>query len=265
MGRRRELVLCGLLLSSLPAKAFAQWGDPKLIAGQVGFNVALSFLGKILLQHEPPRHAICEALKEGSASGLVAHAGYSIGGENPEWALVGKALAQKSTLMTRRSMNGERVFDETLWTHWELTHSFFYIKWSGRAAPSVQVDAVNAAFSSYYLLAGDPYRLDAKRSLLSGSLVFDNVDPPPRVRGYYVPGAIWIDIEHRNDRHVLGHEIIHSFQVERAASISEWHAGIFRINWLSFGSGVPALLAGWPDHDNRIHEIEADLYSDTSR
>lgn len=264
MGRRRALLLFVLLSLSLPAKAFAQWGDPKLIAGQVGFNVALSFIGKVLLQHEPPRRAISEALKEGGVSGLVAHAGYSIGGRNPEWALVGKVLAQKSTLLTRRSMNGEPVFDETLWTHWELTHSFVHIKWSG-AKPSVQIDAVNTAFSTYYLLAGDPYRLDAKRSLLSGSLVFDNLAPPPRVRGYYVPGTIWVDVEHRDDRHVFGHEIIHSFQVERAASISEWNVGVLRINWLSFGSGVPALLAGWPEHDNRIHEIEADLYSHTAR
>ena len=150
MGRRRATMLVGLLCLSVPVKALAQWGDPKLIAGQVGFNVALSFLGKVLLEREPPRRAIKEALKEGSMSGLVAHAGYSIGGRNPEWALVGKALAQKSILLTRRSMNNEPVFDETLWTHWELTHSFVHIKWSGEA-PSVQIDAVNTAFSTYYL------------------------------------------------------------------------------------------------------------------
>ncbi len=264
MGRRRAIMLVGLLCLSVPVKALAQWGDPKLIAGQIGFNVALSFLGKVLLEREPPRRAIEEALKEGSMSGLVAHAGYSIGGRNPEWALVGKALAQKSILLTRRSMNGEPVFDETLWTHWELTHSFVHIKWSGEA-PSVQIDAVNTAFSTYYLLAGDPYRLDTKRSLLSGSLVFDNLDAPDRVRGYYVPGTIWVGVDHRDDRHVLGHEIIHSFQVERGSAISEWQVGAFRINWLSFASGVPALLAGWPEHDNRIHEIEADFYSRTAR
>ena len=85
------------------------------------------------------------------------------------------------------------------------------------------------------------------------------------MRGYYVPGTIWVGVDHRDDRHVLGHEIIHSFQVERGSAISEWQVGAFRINWLSFASGVPALLAGWPEHDNRIHEIEADFYSRTAR
>ena len=33
MGRRRAIMLVGLLCLSVPVKALAQWGDPKLIAG----------------------------------------------------------------------------------------------------------------------------------------------------------------------------------------------------------------------------------------
>jgi hypothetical protein len=72
MGRRRAIALVGLLCLSVSVKAFAQWGDPKLIAGQVGFNVALSFLVKVLLQRDPPRRAIEEALKDERLSSLVA-------------------------------------------------------------------------------------------------------------------------------------------------------------------------------------------------
>ena len=60
---------------------------------------------------------------------------------------------------------------------------------------------------------------------------------------------------------MLSHEIVHSFQAERGASIREWHHENVRFNWLVFTSGVPAMLAGWPEHDTRWHEIEADAYA----
>jgi hypothetical protein len=241
--------------------AEAQWTDPKLIAGQVGFNVAVSFFGKLVLGHESPGSALKQALLEGSASGAMAHAGYCIAGTKPELALVGKALAQKSTLTTRRSMSGQPVFDESLWQHWEITHSFIHLELRG--SPRVRIDAVNAAFALYYLGHGEPYHLDGKRSLLSGSLVFTNDAPPGRLRGYSVPGVIWID-DSRDDAPVIwGHEVVHTLQIERGAAISDWRVGTFRINWLSFASGVPALLAGWPEHDRRLHEREADGYSGT--
>ena len=165
MGSRQWI--CGIaLVCVLPRAAAAQWTDPKLIAGQVGFNVAVSFVGKLILQRESPGQAFKKALAEGSASGLMAHAGYTIAGQHPNWALAGKTLAQKSTLTTRRSMRGLPVFDKTLYQHWELTHSFIHFKFHG--APRVEVDVINAAFSSYYLLARDRYSFDAKRTLLDG-------------------------------------------------------------------------------------------------
>ena len=261
MGSRQRVGALAVLCLVTAGAAEAQWADPKLIAGQVGFNVALSFLGKLLVGRERPGPALKHALVEGSASGGMAHAGYCIAATRPELGLVGKALAQKSVLTTRRSMQGQPVFDDTLWQHWELTHSFIHFELKG--SPRVTVDAVNAAFSLYYLGHGAPYRFDARRTLLSGSLVFENDSPPDRLRGYYVPGVIWIDSSRDNVREIWGHELIHSLQVERGAAISEWHAGAFRINWLAFTSGVPALLAGWPAHDLRLHEKEADAYSGT--
>lgn len=240
----------------------AQWTDPKLIAGQVGFNVAVSFFGQIF-HGESPGRAIKTALADGAVSGALAHTGYCITGRNPDWTLVGKALAQKSALTTKRSLDGKPVFDRTLLTHWELTYSFVHIEWLDE--PDIEIDAINAAFSSYYLLAGDPYRLDASRSLLSGSLVFENVSDTGATRGFYVPGVVWIREADYDDRSVLGHELVHSLQAERGSSIDERHFGIFRVNWLAFASGVPAFVSGWPAHDRRPHEIEADAYSTSRR
>jgi hypothetical protein len=252
-------VLAGSLLASAAA-AEAQWDDPKLIAGQVAFHTAVSFVAK-LIHHEPPGRAIREALKSGLLAGGLSHAGYSIAGRNPEWALAGKALAQKGSLITRRSVDGLPVFDRSLATHWEITHSFVYFKWDGK--PTVEVDAINAAFSAYYLASGDPYDFDFKRTLVSGSLVFQNHDPPPGLLGYYVPGVVWIDAERLEDKRIWGHELVHSLQAERGAAIRDWRYGPLRFNWLVLASGAPALLAGWPDHDRRLHELEADGYSGT--
>jgi hypothetical protein len=250
-----------LVVASLSASAVeAQWSDPKLIAGQVGFHVAVSFIGK-LIHHEPPGRAIREALEEGTLAGGVSHAGYCIAGRNPEWALVGKALSQKANLTTRRSIRDEPVFDRTLLENWELTYSFLHFEWNGK--PRLEVDAINAAFSAYYLTRGAPYRFDARRTLLSGSLVFQNDAPPERLYGYYVPGVIWLDSSRVENRSIWAHELVHSLQAERGSAIKDWRFSAFRFNWLVFASGVPALLAGWPEHDNRWHEIEAKRYSGT--
>ncbi len=260
MGSRHWI--CGLCLGCfLFARAGeAQWRDPKLIAGQVGFNIAISFVGKMVMHHESPKRAITQALKEGTASGLMAHGGYSIAAQNPNLALVGKALAQKSSLTTRRSIQGQPVFDESLYTHWELTHSFVHFKWDG--SPHLELDAINAAFSAYYVLSSpDQYTFDTKRTLTSGSLVFLNRDPPPGLRGYYVPGVIWIDATRDDAQWVLSHEIVHSLQAERGSAMKERHQQNIRFNWLVFASGVPAMLAGWPAHDTRWHEIEANNYA----
>lgn len=248
------LLVCLLLARSVAA----QWRDPELIASQVGFHIAASWIGKMVLGHQSPGAAFEQALKEGAVSGLVAHAGYSIAGQNPDLALVGKALAQKSSLTTRRSIRGLPVFDGSLYTHWELTHSFIHFKWDGE--PRVQIDAINAAFTMKYLL-GDQYELDAKRSLTSGSLVFLNHDPRRGFRGWYEPGVIWIAADRDDDREVLAHEVIHSLQVERGSSISEWQLENVRINWLVWATGVPAVVSGWPPHDRRPHEREADAYA----
>lgn len=258
MGSRQWI--CGLCLGCfLIARAGeAQWRDPKLIAGQVGFNIAASFVGKVV-HGESPGRAIKQALSEGAVSGLIAHGGYTLAGSNPDLALVGKALAQKSSLTTRRSIRGEPVFDSSLVTHWELTHSFVHFKWDGK--PHVELDAINAAFSAYYLLSPDQYSFQPKRTLTSGSLVFVNHDPRPGLRGYYVPGVIWIDDARNDSEWVLSHEIIHSLQAERGSAIREWHHDTIRFNWLVFASGVPAMLAGWPEHDTRWHEMEADTYA----
>jgi len=247
-----------LLSCVFPNTAAAQWDNPKLIAGQVGFGIAASFFGKLLIAHESPGDAIKEALVEGSAWGMVAHTGYSITGAHTDLALVGKTLAQKSTLMGNRSIHGEPVFDQTLYTHWALTHSFIYFEFDGK--PHVQIDAVNAGFSTYYLLA-DNYEFDLKRTLTGGSLVFRNFDPPARQRGFYVPGVIWIDNARLRNNSIFGHELIHSLQAERGATFADWHYEVFRFNLLTFANGAPALLEGWPEHQNRPHEREANLYA----
>ena len=242
------------------ASAEAQWNDPKLIAGQVAFHTTVSFVAK-LIHHEPPGRAIREALASGNLAGGLSHVGYCIAGRNPEWVLAGKALAQKGSLTTRRSADGLPIFDRTLLTHWEITHSFVHFEWTGK--PRIEVDAINAGFSAYSLASGDRYDFDAKRTLLSGSLVFQNPNPPRNLLGYYVPGVIWIDADHLDEPRVWGHELVHSLQAERGAAIRDWHYGPLRFNWLVLTSGVPALLAGWPDHDRRLHELEAGAYSGT--
>jgi hypothetical protein len=151
------------------------------------------------------------------------------------------------------------VFDETFYTHWELSHSFVHLKWDG--SPHVELDAINAAFTGYYFLSPDQYKFDAKRTLLSGSVVFQNQAPPPGLLGYYVPGVIWIDATRENPQWILSHEVIHSLQAERGSAIKEWHYDKVRFNWLVFASGVPAVLAGWPEHDTRWHENEAKKYT----
>lgn len=263
MGSRQWI--CGLCLGLflLARVGETQWRDPKLIAGQVGFNIAVSFVGKMIVHHEPPGRALKQAVKEGSVSGLLAHTGYSITGRNPSYALVGKLLAQKSSLTTRRSIHGLPVFDETLYSHWELTHSFVHFKWDGSL--HVELDAINAAFTTYYLFSPDQYSFEARRTLLSGSMVFVNHAPPPGLRGYYVPGVVWIDASRNDAQWVLSHELVHSLQSERGSAIKEWHYNNIRFNWLVFASGVPAFLAGWPEHDTRWHEVEANKYAGPNR
>jgi hypothetical protein len=254
---KRTLVIL-VCCSTFTRAAQAQWRDPTLIASQVGFNIAASWIGKMIFGHQSPGTALKQAFKEGTVSGLVAHTGYAIAGTNPDLALVGKALVQKSSLTTRRSMRGLPVFDRSLYSHWELTHSFVHFKWDG--APHFQVDAINAAFTVHYLLAGDQYDLDAKRTLMSGSFVFVNHEPPRGIRGFYMPGNIWIGADRDDYQAVLAHELIHSFQVERGSALSELQFKNIRINWLAFASGVPAVVSGWPAHDTRPHEREADRY-----
>ena len=79
-------------------------------------------------------------------------------------------------------------------------------------------------------------------------------------------GVIWIDAAKADTEageRIWAHELVHSLQAERGSSIRDWHLGPLRFNWLSFAPGVPALLAGWPDHDRRLHEREADIYAGT--
>lgn len=259
MGRLVWALCISCLLSA--GRAEAQWADAKLIASQVGFNVAVSFFGKLIVGHEPAGRAFKQALKEGAVSGAIAHTGYSIVGTNANLALLGKALAQKSALTTRRSANGLPVFDQTLYRHWEITHSFVHLKITDE--PEVQIDLINAVFSAYYLSQSDQYKLNQKQSLLGGSLVFHNRQAPPNLRGYFAPGIIWVDPNRNENNLTLRHELVHSLQGERGSSINEWNVESTRINWLVFTSGVPAILAGWPQHDDRLHEVEADRYSGT--
>lgn len=250
-----------LFVLGVPRRVHAQWKDPKLVAGQVGFHVAVSFLGKLVLAHDSPGRAFKKALVEGAAAGAVAHAGYALAGSRAEWALAGKALAQKAGLTTRRSMHGEPVFDRTLATHWELTHAFVHFEVKG--SPRLSVDVVNAAFSTYYLLSRE-HDFDGRRSWTTGSLTLRHRNAPERLRGFYVPGVIWIDESRNENDETLRHEIVHSLQAERGAAIDDWRfgpSGLFRVNYLAFASGVPAVLAGWPAHDDRLHEWEADAYA----
>jgi hypothetical protein len=259
---RRRIGVTGVLLSFVASTAAAQtsWTDPKLIAGQVAFHTALSFVGK-MIRHESPGRALREALKSGALAGGLSHVGYCIAGNNPEWALVGKALAQKGSLTTRRAAERLPVFDRSLATNWELTHSFVHFEWNG--GPRVEVDAINAAFSAYYFTKSDTYTFDAKRTLLSGSLVFQNQSPPPGLLGYYVPGVVWIDARRVDEKRIWGHELVHSLQAERGSAIRDWRYGPLRFNWLNLASGVPAVVTGWPQHDRRLHEMEADSYAGT--
>src|SRR3990170_2449153 len=156
----RLAIVLTALLGAFPNEAAAQWTDRRLIAGQVGFGIAASFFGKILIAHESPGEALKEAVVEGAAWGMVAHSGYTITGKHPELALLGKTIAQKYALMGHRSVRGEPVFDKSLYSHWALTNSF---------------------------------KLDLGRTLYGGSLVFRNPSPPPGHRGFYVPGVIWLD------------------------------------------------------------------------
>jgi hypothetical protein len=238
--------------------AEAQWADPRLVAGQVGFGIVTSFFGKLIFAHESPGEAFKQALVEGAAWGMVAHSGYCVAGGNPHLALVGKTLAQKSALMGRRSIHGEPVFDRSLYSHWQLTHSFVYFEFNG--TPRVEIDAINASFATYYLLS-DGYHLDPGRSLYGGSLVFHNDRPPEHIRGFFVPGAIWLADTEDYDESVFAHELIHSLQAERGSTFADLHAKGFRFNFLVLTSGAPALLDGWPDHDQRLHEREADRYA----
>ena len=256
--RGKLLVVFFLVGGVYPNKAAAQWTDPKLIAGQVGFGIAASFFGKLLIAHKSPGEALKEAVVEGPTWGLVAHSGYTIAGKHTDLALLGKTLAQKSALMGNRSLRGEPVFDESLYSHWAITHSFLYFEFRDR--PHFEIDAVNAGFAAYYLVA-DAYELDLRRTLYGGSLVFRNYAPAIGQRGFYVPGVIWIDASRLEDDSIFAHELIHSLQAERGATIADWHYRGFRLNLLAFANGAPALLEGWPDHRKRPHEREANLYA----
>ena len=119
---------------------------------------------------------------------------------------------------------------------------------------------MNAGFSAYYLLT-DKYDLDLGRTLYGGSLTFQRLEPDPRVRGFYVPGVIWIDAAQIDDESIFAHELTHSLQAERGATFKDWHYKNFRFNLLAFANGAPALLEGWPAHDERPHEREANLYA----
>ncbi len=258
--RRCYLGLLLVVICLSPARvARAQWHNPRLIAGQAAFNIAVSFIGKMLLHHEPPGRALSKALVEGTASGLVAHADYCLAGQHPHWALAGKALAQKSSLMTRQSMHGTPVFDRSLYSHWQITHSFVYIEVKG--APRVEIDVPNAAVAAYFLTSDD-LRFDLNRTLYSGSFFFRNENELANARGFSAPGAIWIRSSHYNDPLVFGHEMVHSLQNERGSAIADWHYKGLRFNFLALAPGVPALLKGWPDHNQRLHEREAGVYAD---
>jgi hypothetical protein len=223
----------------------------------VAFNFAVSFIGKLVHDHQSPGKALKSALIEGTASGLVAHTGYCLTGREPEFALVGKTLAQKSSLMTRRSMEAKPVFDETLYSHWQLTYSFLHFKLDD--SPHFEIDVLNAGATAYYAFS-DGYDFDLSRTLYTGSVFFRREYGTQRIRGYSVPGVVWIDAKWYDDREILGHELIHTLQFERGSAIADWRYKKLRFNFLALASGVPALLKGWPEHDSRLHEREANLY-----
>lgn len=258
---RTRTVVVTLLTVVLQAQAArAQWTDPKLVAGQMGVHITASFLGKLVFAGEPAGQALREALREGAAAGALAHAGYCLTGRDVRLALPGKLLVQKANLMTRRSVEGRPVFDGSLYSDWVLTHSLFHLGYVDRA-PRVELDVVNAGFAARYAFA-EGFDLDAGRTLLTGSLVFENRHPPAGINGYYVPGVIWIDAEQAADESILRHELIHALQAERGAALYDWRGAGLRLNPLAFASGVPAFLEGWPNHDRRLHEREAHWYTD---
>lgn len=259
MHRTRSLILVALLLSTgVPGIAHAQWKDARLVAGQVAFNFAVSFFGKLLHDRQPAGRALRSALVEGATSGLVAHTGYSVAGAHPRLALVGKTLAQKSSLMTRRSIEGKPVFDRSLYSHWQITHSFIYLRID--EGVRIELDGLNAAVAAYFAASHD-YHFDMTRTLYTGSMFFRREQGPTGIRGFTAPGVIWIDGASYHDESVLGHELVHTLQNERGSSITDWHYRGLRVNWLALAPGLPALLRGWPEHDRRLHEREANLYA----
>lgn len=252
------VMLLTLVLRALPAHA--QWTDPKLVASQMGVHVTASFLGKLVFGHEPPGRALREALREGAAAGVMAHAGYCMTGRDVRLALPGKLLVQKASLVTRRSIEGRPVFDDSLYSDWVLTHSLFHLRYVDHRA-SAELDLVNTAFAVGYLFADD-FELKPRQTLLSGSLVFENHAPPPGINGFHVPGVIWIDAAQSADEGILRHELIHGLQAERGSAVFDWRGEGLRLNPLAFASGVPAFLEGWPNHQRRLHEREAHWYTD---
>jgi hypothetical protein len=255
---RRTVLLVPIVFLLSTGPVSAQWNDPRLIIGQVAFNFSVSFVGKLLIGREPVGRAFKQALVEGSVSGLIAHTGYCVAGREPKLALLGKTLAQKSSLTTRRSMTGEPVFDRSFLTHWHLTHSFLHIR--VEESPSVEIDVLNAVGGAYFLTSSG-YDFDFGRTLYSGSLFFRRQDGPYDIRGYTVPGVIWISESSYDDPTVMGHELVHTLQNERGAAVADWHYKGLRFNLLALAPGVPALRRGWPEHDDRLHEREADAYS----
>lgn len=258
---RERTVVVTLLTVVLQAQAVrAQWTDTKLVAGQMGFHITVSFLGKLVFTDEPAGEALREALREGAAAGALAHAGYCLTGRDIRLALPGKLLVQKANLLTRRSVEGRPVFDDSLYSDWVITHSLLHLGYVDHQ-PRVALDVVNAAFAAHYAFA-EGFDLNAGRTLLTGSFVFENRRPPAGVDGYYVPGVIWVDAEQAEDESILRHELIHALQAERGAALYDWQGEGLRLNPLTFASGVPAFLEGWPQHDARLHEREAHWYTD---
>lgn len=258
----REGTVVVMLLTAVlqTSAAHAQCADAKLVAGQMGVHVTASFLGKVIFAREPAGQALREALREGAAAGAVAHAGYCLTGRDPRLALPGKLLVQKANLLTRRSIAGRPVFDASLYSDWALTHSLLHLRYVD-GEPRMELDVVNAGFAARYAFA-EGFDLDAGRTLLTGSLVFEHDRPPAGIDGRFVPGVIWIDAGQTGDEGILRHELVHALQAERGAALYDWHGAGLRLNLLAFAGGVPAFLDGWPKHERRLHEREAHWYSD---